>query len=561
MSVRREIAERLIIHANQTAVDILFPYVREINSVPKNVPEKEQLLQRWSTLPVNTAITLINAIKDQDILDYIALKDKRKTVRVMLAKNKNLHPVTRMYFYQLSLAENEYDLRSAVEHGITPEELLLYLYDESNKISNKRIDSIFKSIIFENNSEILIKYRDNLSKEVFNNLITGLINFDTEPALKLIEDAKIDIFEFDIKLNLHRYSNLSFETYKKLYKIDKEGCKNILVYTYKDTPEKIIEIDSNLFSDLLDERYFELPLVKLVIKNNKLLELFEKNPKFSQEAINYIFENTDDKFILSRVIMHSEINENTLVKINDYKYFIYINYKLEKLSKLITWISEASTYLKINDTVTLLDALAEADIKNEFELNPKLIEELGSKYNIKNDDFILLLKDITFTKIKNYPKLDSYDSIVDRVKKLDEYEFLKLAYSILRTDEIVSNEIVNEIIELSIKNINFDLFFGWLSKADREVGINYINKYKELVANEILNNKNSDRDIWLDYVIDIIKPKSGWGSIRNSSITLSSMNYLESNLGTQIAKWETVLCLYETWTGTLPDLISAVEQL
>lgn len=561
MSVRREIAERLIIHANQTAVNLLFPYVREINSVPRNVPEKEQLLQRWNTLPVNTAITLIGAINDQDTLDCIALKDKRKTVRIMLAKNKNLHPVTRMYFYQLSLAENDYDLRAAVEYGIKPEELLYYLFDESNKLNNKRIDSIFQSILIDNNLDIVKKYQDFLPKEIFNKLANGLINFDPEHALRLLEDAEIDIFDLDIKLNLHKYSNLNFETCKKLYKLDKEGCKNILVYIYKDEPEKIIEIDNELLSDLLDERYFELPIVKLVIKFNKLLELIEKNPKFSQEAINYIIENTNDSYILSRVIMQSEINDYTLAKVYDYKNFINVNYKFERLSKLISWISDASEFLMISDIVILFDALSEADIKNEFEFNPRLIEELASKYSLNKDEFLLLFKDITFTKIKNYPKFDSYDSIIDRVKAINESEFLKLAHTILRSDEKVSNQIVNEIIELTIKNKDYDLFFAWLNKAEREVGIYFVLKYKELVANEILKNRNSDRDIWIDYVIDIIKPKTGWGSIRNSSIALSSMNYLEANLGNQIAKWEMVLCLYETWTGTLSELVSAVEQL
>jgi|688.fasta_scaffold179989_2 hypothetical protein len=561
MSVRREIAERLIIHANQTAVDLLFPYVREINSVPRNVPEKEQLLQRWNTLPVNSAVNLISAINDQDILDCIALKDKRKTVRIMLAKNKNLHPVTRMYFYQLSLSENDYDLRAAVEYGIKPEELLFYLFDESNKLNNKRIDSIFQSILIDKNLDIIKKYHDFLPKEVFNKLVNGLINFDPEPALKLLEDAAIDISDFDIKINLHRYANMCFETYKKLYKIDKEGCKNILFYIYKDEPEKIIEIDSELLSDLLDERYFELPLIKLIIKNNKLLELFEKNPKFSQEAINYIIENTNDRYILSRVIMHSELNDSILSKVNDYKNFINVNYKFERLSKLISWISDASEFLVISDIVILIDALSEADVKNEFEFNPRLIEDLASKYSLKKDDFLLLFKDITFTKIKNYPKFDSYDRIIDRVKAINESEFLKLAHTILRSDEKVSKQIVNEIIELTIKNKDYDLFFAWVSKAEREDGIYFVLKYKELVANEILKNRNSDSDIWLDYVIDIIKPKTGWGSIRNSSITLSSIKYLEAHLGNQIAKWEMVLCLYETWTGTLSELVSAVEQL
>ena len=147
MSVRREIAERLFITANKTAVDILFPYIREINYQPKNTPSGKEIISRWKSLPANTAINIAVAIKDPEILDALAEKEKRKTVRCAIARNKNLHPVTRFYYFQESLVNNDHDLRNAVLSSIGPDELLFYMQDENVARNYRKISSILSDII------------------------------------------------------------------------------------------------------------------------------------------------------------------------------------------------------------------------------------------------------------------------------------------------------------------------------------------------------------------------------------------------------------------------------
>ena len=62
-------------------------------------------------------------------------------------------------------------------------------------------------------------------------------------------------------------------------------------------------------------------------------------------------------------------------------------------------------------------------------------------------------------------------------------------------------------------------------------------------------------------MVDIIRPTSGWGAVRGSSITSAAMDYLDTNMSNEKAHWESALCLYESWTGTLPELIKVSKQL
>jgi hypothetical protein len=139
--------------------------------------------------------------------------------------------------------------------------------------------------------------------------------------------------------------------------------------------------------------------------------------------------------------------------------------------------------------------------------------------------------------------------------------YKKLAISILENNYNNESKFIDEILEIAINSRDFDTIFTWLSKITIEEAKKYVSQYKDIFAKEIVNSRESDRAIWLSEVVDIIKPASGWGAIRGSSITAAAMDYLDSNMSQENAHWESALCLYESWTGTLPELIKVSKQL
>jgi hypothetical protein len=555
MSVRKEIAERLFLHGNQTVTDLLFPYIKEIQGTPKNVPSRDMLINRWNTLSVSTAISFVGIIRDQELLDIIANKEKRKTVRVALAKNKALHPVTRMFLYQESLKSNDYDLKNAVEMGITPDELLLYLSDDNIRFNQRRFEYVYEHIVKNEDLDILKKYKKNLQPELLSKIINGIINTNPEKAFQMLKEVDIDISKFEVTLNIQRLPLQSIETYKKLYKIDKEGCKNILLQSFRDEPEKIIEIDDNLFDEIISYRNYELPIIKLFFSKNRLSDLFKNNPRFSDEAIKYIVENTSDKYILSRTIIQSDYNIAGFEKISDYSYFIATNLKYEKVNKIISWINSNSKYIGLDKTIELIDQLSIHEAKNEFELTYRNINDLVEEFKIDNDTFINKLSDKSIIRIQKFPKVSNLITLLQRAKNISEELYLRVATSIINSDQDLPKKEFDEIIEITIKNKNFDLFFNILGRADKELSISNIIKYKDIISNEIINSRDNDRTQWIDYVIDTVKPQSGWGNIRSQSINRAAISYLENNLKDDKAKWESVLCLYEGWSGTLQELV------
>jgi hypothetical protein len=562
MSVRREIAERLFITANKTAVDILFPYIREINYQPKNTPSGKEIISRWKSLPANTAINIAVAIKDPEILDALAEKEKRKTVRCAIARNKNLHPVTRFYYFQESLVNSDHDLRNAVLSSIGPEELLFYMQDEDVAINYRKISSILSDIIDKKDYKVVANYKANLSDEKFDAIANGLLSKNADVALEIFDFCKISIENLKISPNPNRITSNDINTWRKLYSIDKEGVTDSLLYHYRDDAKKLAEIDEKLISSLLGNHSYDLDAVMILAEHNLLNKLMDQNPKLSEDAIKFIIDQPVDLRNKSKAIILCEDYEYSLGKIENFELFSESLSLHEKPQRVFSWIHNAAKLLGKDRCLTLINTLTKNDNKGNIELTFRSISNLAAYLDIKNSDFIIMLSDNSINKITSFPQLEDVDNVIMRIKENgNDAIYKKLAISILENNYNNESKFIDEILEIAINSRDFDTIFTWLSKITIEEAKKYVSQYKDIFAKEIVNSRESDRAIWLSEVVDIIKPASGWGAIRGSSITAAAMDYLDSNMSQENAHWESALCLYESWTGTLPELIKVSKQL
>jgi hypothetical protein len=562
MSVRREIAERLFITANKTAVDILFPYIREINYQPKNTPSGKEIISRWKSLPANTAINIVTAIKDPEILDALAEKEKRKTVRCAIARNKNLHPVTRFYYFQESLVNSDHDLRNAVLSSIGPDELLFYMQDEDVAINYRKISSILSDIIDKKDYKVVANYKANLSDQKFDAIANGLLSKNADVALEIFDFCKISIENLKISPNPNRITSNDINTWRKLYSIDKEGVTDSLLYHYRDDAKKLAEIDEKLISSILGNHNYDLDAVMILAEHNLLNKLMDQNPKLSEDAIKFIIDQPVDLRNKSKAIILCEDYEYSLGKIEDFELFSESLSLHEKPQRVFSWIHNAAKLLGKDRCLSLINTLTKNDNKGNIELTFRSISNLAADLDIKNSDFIIMLSDNSINKITSFPQLEDVDNVIMRIKENgNDAIYKRLAISILENNYNNESKFIDEILEIAIKSRDFDTIFNWLSKITIEEAKKYVSQYKDIFAKEIVNSRESDRAIWLSEVVDIIKPASGWGAIRGSSITAAAMDYLDSNMSQEKAHWESALCLYESWTGTLPELIKVSKQL
>lgn len=562
MSVRREIAERLFITANKTAVDILFPYIREINYQPKNTPSSKEIISRWKSLPANTAINIAIAIKDPEILDALAEKEKRKTVRCAIARNKNLHPVTRFYYFQESLVSNDHDLRNAVLSSIGPDELLFYMQDEDVAINYRKISSILSDIIDKKDYKVVANYKANLSDQKFDAIANGLLSKNADVALEIFDFCKISIENLKISPNPNRITSNDINTWRKLYSIDKEGVLESLLYNYRDDAKKLAEIDEKLIVSMLGNHSYDLNSVMILAEHNLLDKLMDQNPKLSDDAIKFIIDQPVDLRNKSKAILLSEDYEYSLGKIEDFELFAESLSYHERPQKVFSWIHNAAKLLGQDRCLTLINTLTKNDNKGNIELTFRSISNLATDLDIKNSEFIIRLSDNSINKITSFPQLEDVDNVIIRIKENgNDAIYKRLAISILENNYNNESKFIDELLEIAIKSQEFDTIFTWLSKITIEEAKKYVSQYKDIFAKEIINSRESDRAIWLSEVVDIIKPASGWGAIRGSSITAAAMDFLDSNMSQDKAHWESALCLYESWTGTLPELIKVSKQL
>lgn len=562
MSVRREIAERLFITANKTAVDILFPYIREINYQPKNTPSSKEIITRWKSLPANTAINIAKAINDPEILDVLADKEKRKTVRCAIARNKSLHPVTRFYYYQESLVNNDHDLRNAVLSSIGPDELLFYMQDEDVSINYRKISSILSDIIDEKDYKVVSNYKANLSDKKFDAIANGLLSKNADVALEIFDFCKISIENLKISPNPNRITSNDINTWRKLYNIDKDGVMDSLLYYYRDDAKKLAEIDEKLIVSILGNHSYDLNSVMILAEHNLLDKLMDQNPKLSDDSIKFIIEQPINLKNKSKAIILCEDYEYSLGKIENFDLFSESLSLHERASKVFSWIHNAAKVLGKERSVSLINTLAKNDRKGDIELTFRSITNLANDLDITSSEFIIMLSDDSINKITSFPQLVDVDNVINRIKENgNDAIYKRLAISILENDYNNESRFVDELLEIAINSREFDTIFTWLSKITIEKARKYVSQYKDIFAKEIVNSRESDRAIWLNDVVDIIKPANGWGAVRGSSMTAAAMDFLDSNMSQEKAHWESALCLYESWTGTLPELIKVSKQL
>ena len=562
MSVRREIAERLFITANKTSVDILFPYIKEINYQPRNTPSPKELINRWKSLPANTAINIALAIKDPETLDLLAEREKRKTVRCAIARNKNLHPVTRFYYFQESLISNDHDLRNAAMSSIGAEELLFYMQDPEISINYRKISSILSDVIDNLDYKVIAKYKANLSDDKFDSIANALLSKNADTALEIFDLCKISIDNLKISPNNGRITSNDINTWRKLYKIDKDGVRESLLSYYRDDVKKLAEIDEKLIMSILGNHSYDLNSVKILAEYNLLDNLMDENPKLSEDAIKFIIEQPIDLKYKSKAIVLCDDYEYSLGKIENFDLFSESLSLHERPQRVFSWISNAAKQLGKERCINLINSLAKNDSKGNIELTFRSITNLSMELGIKKSEFITMLSKDSINKISSFPQFEDVEEVILKIKEsANESVYKRLAISILENDFNGKSKYTDELLELAIKAHEFDIIFSWLSKISIEDAKNYVSNYKDIFAKEILNSRESDRAIWLSEVVDIIRPTSGWGAVRGSSITSAAMDYLDTNMGNEKAHWESALCLYESWTGTLPELIKVSKQL
>jgi hypothetical protein len=559
MSVSQNIAERLIGHASGVAVDLLFPHVQYVERAPRTAPSGDLIVNRWSSLPAATATTLAASVSDVDVLDRIAAKEKRKTVRLALASNQHLHPVTRLFYLQEAGRTNDHDLLRAALAGMGPAEMLGYLVAKDPVVRYARLDQVARRILADDDADTLQAYAAALDGREFASLCESALHADVVKALALFERSNVR----PQQLELARYLNIStdnLDAWRYLYRLDPENIGQQVLRAFHETPELIAEIDPQLVRGLLKSRRYCLKAVQTLAAHGFLANLLAEDPRLDSDASDWVIEQQTDETARALSIVRHPEPPRSVRYVTDIRRFASTVNGLGESAQVLNWLISASSVLGVGRCVEMLQTLLHLEDNRSQMLRADLIGTLAHRCDVTADRFLAELDDETFTRVHSVPNLEDPKVVLDRAERVGEGTDVAVADSIL-ANRMGTYDLQTRAAEIIITAQRLDPLIDWLTRTPFEEIRPVVERHRALIASLVTEHRELQRTSWASQLVDLVLPRGGWGSVRSDNLLAAAMTYLEDRIGTDRKVWEATLVLFEGWTGSLDELVTAAGRI
>lgn len=559
MSVSQTIAERLIGHAKGVAVDLLFPHVLHIEQTLTTQPSNDLVVNRWPSLPATTAATLARSLTDTETLDRVAAKEKRKTVRLELASNPNLHPVTRLFYIQEAARTHDHDLTRAALAGMGPLELLEYVTAEDPVARYVRFDNVARRIVKSDDVDSFREYTSRLTPHDVASFYESALQVDPVATLNLMQQVGVR----PNRLELGRYVQIpagNIDAWRYLYGIDPESVGPQVHRAFRDNPELLSEIDPSLVAGLLGSRRYDLSTVKTLVAHGLQERLMADKPRLDSEAADWLIEHTDEARTRTLVMLNHPDPAHSVQFIEDHIGFATTLSGSAELKAALNWLVQAASALGVRRSIDMLNVLLSTEENAGQYVHKDMINTLANRCSVSPDEFVAALDDDLFARISSLPELNDPTSVLDRAERLGGGLDVVVAESVLghRSGDV---QVQLRCVEIALSANRMDAMISWLVRSDDDMVRPVVQRHRSTLAGLVAVNRDLQRSSWAHELVDLVLPVGGWGSVRSSVLLTAAMDYLHRSIGEDRKVWEAVLVLFETWTGSLDDLVETARHL
>jgi hypothetical protein len=554
MSYSSNIAARLIEYAPPAAVDLLFPKIGNGSVRFGIAPSSPLIRERWSTVSADLAISLVTVITDTELLDFISMKEKRKTVRSAICANRNLHPVTRLFFLQEGLRANDWDLISTVMRYMPVDDQIAYAIADERLQRYVNDRDLGKAIAaLETDDELIAAFRSLGTSRSY--VIDAVISINADRALRCMTAAGLTLERH----GLHRCpESASDDTIRTL--IATAGDRRDFMFSVASALDidRLAAIDPQMLDLLGDARY------PLTAENAaKLLSYGKLDVVMSLVRRNHLDGDTAQLLAAAAVTdaqrftisLNHPSGELAAALVTDPVAFGRASLELNS-SSFFAWIVRIAPFLGIEKTMQVIEARpAERDIDG------RVYQQLMTTFGCTSDELLAAMPDSLLSNISGLEVPADPVGLLNRALTVPgpaAYRLaLQLAAPVRRTLEL-------ELLTAKILFTEGDesAIADWLRHASRPAVEAVVVEHGQTLASIVLRNRrHSVSDEWADLLVPLLAPSSGWGSLPNAELTRRAMMALTEMIGDDIELWETTLGLYQDWTGTLSDLVSAARTL
>jgi len=562
MSVAETTASRLIPHANGVALDILFSKIKSGEPRLTVAPSSDAIRERWSTLPATLAVALITVIKDNELLDFIAARDKRKTVRQELLSNNYLHPITRIYFLQEGLRERDHEMvRSAIQ-GLPSAMMLELVVNDPTLRRHTRDRSIATALLECENADLAIHALTQLSSGDSNKyaLAWEMFRENADKALELHNAAGITL-QGHVGRSSPKGESASVETLQHLIAMsgDPLHFRTSVAEEHAYNLPKLIAIDPDLLN-LLEARRIEInkETVETFIRHNKastLIGLLKNYSRLDAEAVSALAEVvTTDTERVEIALAHPD-HAFAASLVTDTSIFAS-HAAVAPVREFLAWISCIAPYIGTEKTFELLRMMGP-----RLELSGIAVELLANSFNLSNDQMLAALPDDLLTTISSTPALEDRHAVLDRAISISDATAVHMATLAM---QLRGKELRLEIKAAAIllESREPERIAAWLSDASLEAVTAHMPTHALLITDVMRKSRKlRSQEQWSHLLLPYLEPVGGWKTVTEPHLISAGMKHLTLSVGDDTKLWNTVLSLYEEWSGTLDQLVDAARSL
>lgn len=557
MTVATPTAERLISNATGVALDILFRSARDFSHLAA-APSSELVLARWSTLTAQAAIAVATKLTDPELIDRIATKEKRKTVRVALAGNRAAHEVTRLYYIQEGLRHHDYDILTAAIHALPLETLLDYCEHDESFRRNTNYSVVVADLMARADAELVRRYLDIIEPSSRNHVVQKMLAGDTGVALDLLE-----AIGYDLKtVELSRYNSFNLDdlnTFRRLLDVSGSHVYGAIIEKYASDPKVLASLNPKLLELIPAGTRIHLDVdnAKVFTDHNMIHVLARCNLRYPEDdAVEVVLAHTTDPVL--RALFMTMHNNPALFndEFADPAEFVRNAIASQSDTDIMQWLMSKATSLGMTTTVALLEALLASapDVRIGNQ-----VRTLSGEFGISVDALLEMLPDQVFEKIASLPQVRNHRRLLERGSTVGNKG--RMALIILDGQDDVEPAVAYECVDMLIALGQHTQVQDWLSGQPAELVEPVIARHRDVIAGYLSERPSLHRSPWVSEMVDVIRAPRGWAAHRSSGLIESAFRYLDEAIGQDAKIWETSLTLFDEWTGTLDELVAAARSL
>lgn len=554
-------AQRLLAHVRGQALDILFKDVRDIPRGLSSIPSSDLIRSRWSSLSASAAAQLAATIDDTDLLDYLADREKRITVRRELAGNRNLSEATRLYFLQEGLRLHDREVIAEALCKFSPTVLLVMLsQDEAlRRYSNDRL--LGNQIADSGDSSLLIAIDEAFGRSYLESLLVNMVSNNPTSTLKLIAECGLE----GLRLR-HAYRRINLadddvENHRLLLTlIDDPEYRKDLALSFAEQPKELAAISPELLPLMLTGKTKIDDLMVAVFSEHDMSAylLANDNPQFATaEAADELYALARTEMERHRVIAAHPDYTRAVSLIDDDQALADNLQEILGGSRAVDWCLSHAAAFGIDRMWSLVGRL------HEVTLSERSLTSLATSLAMTNDDVIDTVPVNLMARARSLPTFERHQNLLARVSSDDE------AHRTTATALLAMNGVK---AQTALEAVRYLLAAGgpqvlgvlaeWLRRADEAPEIrSFLKEDPDIINALIKENPRLLSSDWAVGMVDVLTPPYGWGSVSNDRVIAAAMEHLHGLVGDERPVWESILTLWDQWSGSLASLAETSRRM